>query len=99
MEVFRGRQDGVNKNNIVNVEITRNSPKVLKRSNTRFALVNSRSIKNKYLMLHQHLVEKEIDICVVTETWLGQTDINKIWYESTVLNRNEFQLFPSNRQG
>ena len=69
-----------------------------KRSNTRFALVNSRSIKNKDVMLHQHLVEKETDICVVTETWLGQTDINKIWYESTVLNRNEFQLFPSNRQ-
>ena len=50
-------------------------------------------------MLHQHLIEKEIDICIVTETWLGQTDINKIWYESTVLNRNQFQLFPSNRQG
>ena len=44
-------------------------------------------------MLHQHLVEKGIDICVVTETWLGQTDINKIWYESTVLNRDEFQFF------
>ena len=99
MEVFRGRQDGVNKNNLVNVEITRNNPTVLKRSNTRFALVNSRSIKNKDLMLHQHLVEKEIDIYVVTETWLGQTDIDKIWHESTVLNRNEFQLFPSNRQG
>ena len=77
LEVFRGRQDGVNKNNLVNVEITRNSPKVLKRSNTRFPLVNSRSIKNKDMMLHQHLVEKEIDICVVTETWFGQTDIDK----------------------
>ena len=99
MEVFRSRQDGVNKNNLVNVEITRNNATVLQRSNTRLALVNSRSIKNKDLMLHQHLVEKEIDICVVTETWLGQTDSNKIWYESTVLNRNEFQLFPSNRQG
>ena len=99
LEVFRSRQDGVNKNNLVNVEIMRNNATVLKRSNTRLALVNSRSIKNKDLMLHQHLVEKEIDICVVTETWLGQTDIDKIWYESTVLNRNEFQLFPSNRQG
>ena len=99
LEVYRDRQDGVNKNSLVNVEITRNSPKVLKRSNIRFALVNSRSIKNKDLVLHQHLIEKEIDICVVTETWLGQTDIKKIWYKSTVLNRNEFQLFPSNRQG
>ena len=63
MEVFRGRQDGVNKKNLVNAEITMNSPKVLKRSNTRFALVNSRSIKNKDLMLHQHLVERQIDIC------------------------------------
>ena len=99
LEVYTGRQDGVNKNNLVNVEITRNSPKALKTSNTRLALVNAQSIKNKDLMLHQHLVEKEIDICIITETWLGQTDINKIWYESTVLNRNQFQLFPSNRQG
>ena len=99
MEVYRDRQDGANKNNLVNVEITRNRPKALKTSNTRFALVNARSIKNKDLMLHQHLIEKDIDICIVTETWLGQTDIDKIWYESTVMNRNQFQLFPSNRQG
>ena len=58
LEVYRNRQVGVNKNNLVNVEITRNSPQVLKRSNTKFALVNSRSIKNKDLMLHQHLMEK-----------------------------------------
>ena len=99
MKVYRDSQDGVNKNNLVNVEITRNSPKALKRSNTRFALVNVGSIKNKDLMLHQHLIEKEIDIYIVTETWLGQTDINKMWYKSTVLNRNQFQLFPSNRKG
>ena len=99
LEVYRDRLDGVNKNSLVNVEITRNSTKALKRSNIRFALVNSRSIKNKDLMLYQHLVEKEIDICVATETWLGQADIDKIWYDSTVLNRDEFQLFSSNRQG
>ena len=84
---------------LVNVEIMKNRPKALKTSNTRLALVNARSIKNKDLMLHHHLIEKEIDICIVTETWLGQTDIDKIWYESTVLNRNQLQLFPSNRQG
>ena len=99
MEVYRDRQDGVNKNNLVNVEITKNRPKALKTSNTRLALVNARSIKNKDLMLHQQLIEKDIDIHIVTETWLGQTDINNIWYESTVLNMNQFQLFPSNRQG
>ena len=99
LEVYRDRQDGANKNNLVNVEIMKNRPKALKTSNTRFVLVNARSIKNKDLMLHQHLIEKEIDICIVTETWLVQTDIDKIWYESTVLNRNQFQLFPSNRQG
>ena len=99
LEVYRCRQNGANKKNLVNVEITKNRPKALKTSNTRLALVNARSIKNKDLMLHHHLIEKDIDICLVTETWLGQTDIDKIWYESTVLNRNQFQLFPSNSQG
>ena len=99
MEVYRYRQNGVNKNNLVNVEITKNRPKVFKTRNSRLALVNARSIKNKDPMLHQHLIEKGIDICIMTETWLGQTDIDKLWYESAVLNRNQFQLFPSNRQG
>ena len=68
MEAYRDRQDGANKNNLVNVEITKNRPKVLKTSNARLALVNARSIKNKDLMLHQHLIEEEIDVCIVTET-------------------------------
>ena len=41
-------------------------------------------------MLHHHLIEKDIDVCIVKETWLGQTDIDEIWYENTVLNRNQF---------
>ena len=62
-------------------------------------MVNARSIKNKDLILHQYLIEKDIDVCIVTETWLGLTDIDEIWYENTVLNKNQSQLFPSNRQG
>ena len=58
-------------------------------------MVNARSIKNKDLILHQHLIEKDIDVCIVTEMWLGQRNIDKMWYESTVPNKNQFQLFPS----
>ena len=47
-----------------------------------------RPIRNKDLILHQHLIEKDIDV-----EWLSQIDIDKIWYESTVLNKDQFHCF------
>ena len=37
-------------------------------------LANIQSIKNKQLILHQYLVENNINMCVLTETWLSDTD-------------------------
>ena len=59
LEVYRDRQDGASKNSLVNVEITKNRPKALKTINTRLALVDARSIKNKDLMFHQHLRKRD----------------------------------------
>ena len=62
------RQNGANKTNLISVELTKDRPRVPKTSNTKLALVNMRSIRNKDLTLHQHIIEKDIDICIVTET-------------------------------
>ena len=77
------RQNGVSKTNLISVETTNDRSKALKTSNTRVALVNARSIKNKDLILHQHLIEKDKDICIVTETWLGQIQIRYGMKDST----------------
>ena len=41
---------------------------------------NIQSIKNKQLLLHQYLVENYIDLCVLTETWLKDTEADQVGY-------------------
>ena len=35
------------------------------------ATINVHSVRNKDLILHQHICDNEIDLCVLTETWLS----------------------------
>ena len=58
-------------------------------------LSNIQSIKNKELLLLEHLNNKRINIAVVTETWLNE-DTNKAWILMSELNRNGFNLDTSN---
>ena len=53
------------------------------------------TIKNKELLLLEHLNNKRIDIAVVTETWLSE-DTDKAWVLTSELNRNGFSLDTSN---
>ena len=41
-------------------------------------LVNVRSVKNKDIWLKQLLSEDQIDICILTETWLNKNDMEWI---------------------
>ena len=61
-------------------------------------LSNIQSMKNKELLLLEHLNNNNIDIAVVTETWLNE-DIDKAWVQTSELNRNGFNLDISNQIG
>ena len=39
-----------------------------------FAVFNSRSVRNKIESIIDHIVEKDIGLCTVTETWLNDAD-------------------------
>ena len=58
-------------------------------------LSNIQSIKNKELLLLEHLNNNRIDIAVVTETWLSE-DTDKARVLTLELNRNGFSLDISN---
>ena len=57
-------------------------------------LSNIQSIKNKELLLFEHLNNK-IDIAVITGMWLNE-DTAKAWVLTSELNRNRFSLDTSN---
>ena len=61
-------------------------------------LSNTQPIKNKELLLLEHLNNNNIDIAVITETWLND-DTDKAWVLASKLNRNGFHLDTSNQIG
>ena len=60
------------------------------------ATVNTRSVKGKDQELHQYLTENNIDICTVTETWVSDTDADKLWLLTMDLNNN-YKFVPVHR--
>lgn len=71
----------------------------IRRKSLHFACVNARSVRNKVADVVDHVVGKNIDICVVTETWLKDHDTVSIAGLSP--NGYAFKSFPrqSERNG
>lgn len=65
----------------------------------RFATINARSLRNKTAVFTDHIVEQNIDVCVVTETWLKNKDTPSI--AGICQSGYLFKSFPrqSNRMG
>lgn len=57
--------------------------------NVRILTLNCQSVKNKDTFIHQFLLLANIDICVLTETWVHDTDT--AWMQGTDLVKDNFQ--------
>ena len=64
-----------------------------------FATINARSLRNKTAVFVDHIVEQNIDVCVVTDTWLKDKDTASI--ACICQSGYSFKSFPrqSNRSG
>ena len=47
--------------------------------NLTLSLLNAQLIKNKELLLHGQLIHHDVDICILTETWLSENDSDRTW--------------------
>ena len=63
------------------------------------ATINMNSIKNKELLLIEQLNNLNIDLVVLTETWLEDTPEDKAWLEQSKLMQNNFTVRTHNRPG
>ena len=66
-------------------------------NNIKIATVNTRSIKSKEQILLRELIHNNIDILIVTETWLKNNQKDGLWIEMTDLNTEPFTLHTINR--
>ena len=85
-----------NNNNLITITPTKDRHIKNNSQDIVIGLVNVRSIKNKDIWLKQELIEQGIDICVLTETWLSDSD--KQWIDKTELNKDGYTLSNSFRR-
>lgn len=81
---------GIHHHNLTSVNIIKDRHLKSKSCNLTMGLVNVRSVKNKDIWLKQVMTEENIDICVMTETWLTKSD--ETWIKSTELNKDGFSM-------
>ena len=63
-------QNGINQNNLKAIKCTLNLS-----SETRFCHLNAQSCKNKTESIKDYVLDKKIDICAITETWIRDKDV------------------------
>ena len=65
--------------------------------NITISVFNAQSIRNKEALILDHLLHYKVDLAVVTETWLMDTDRDKVWLQSSDVNKDIYSLSSSIR--
>ena len=65
-------------------------------SNCSSIMTNCQSIKNKDLVIHEHLVSNSIDFGIFTETWLSENSDDIVWCVTSPLQNLGFRILTSN---
>ena len=60
--------------------------------NITISVFNVQSIRNKEALILDHLLQHKVDLAVVTETWLMDTDRDKVWLQSSDVNKDIYSL-------
>ena len=47
--------------------------------NITLSLLSAQSLKNKELVLYGQLIHHNVDLCILTETWLSENDLDTTW--------------------
>ena len=63
----------------------------------KIATLNARSVKNKDQFLFQELTDNNIDIGLITETWLKDTQEDEAWVNQSALQQNSYNTWLHNR--
>ena len=63
----------------------------------RIGTINIRSIKKNDQILLREIIHSNLDIIIITETWLKDTDSDWNWVQECDLNKSPFQCHHANR--
>ena len=83
---------GASLDNLVQVEI-KHDDDTLHDTQMTIATLNIRSIKNKDQLVLRELNYTNADIVIVTESWLNNSEDNKLWIKSMDLNKDPYKCY------
>ena len=87
-----------NVNSLLYVKTTDNNNEEVG-NNMRMATLNARSVKNKDQLIAQQLHETDVDIAVITEVGLKDTDTDKAWLNQSEVKQSNYDILLPNRPG
>ena len=87
---------GVNTQNLIAIRTVDTGGKVTM-PYLKIATLNARSVKNKDQLLFQELTDNNIDIGLITETWLKDTQEDEAWVNQSALQQNSYKTWLHNR--
>ena len=92
----RVRQKGINRGNLLDIQI---SEVTIPKPNMqcKIAMVNAQSIRNKDILLTQEIATNNIDIMLITETWLKDTPQDTAWLHQPDLLQAGYAISTHNR--
>ena len=89
--------DGVNKNNLISIPC---APQQLNHQQRQqpliFVLLNVRSIRKKTLLLRDYIVEHDIDLLAITETWLTDDSSDEFYCRDICPEGYKIEQLPRN---
>ena len=65
---------------------------------TRIATLNVRSIKNKDHVIVNEINDNNVDIAVITDTWLKDTKEDQAWFDQSEFKQDNYNTLVQNKQ-
>ena len=90
------RQKGINRTNLQNTYISEDT---VPKPNTqcKIATINAQSVRNKNTLLTQEIITHNIDVTLITETWLNDTPQDIAWLRQSNLLQTGYAISTHNR--
>ena len=89
--------EGVSKNNLISIP---RAPQLLnhqqRQQPLKFVLLNARSIRMKTLLLRDYIVEHDIDLFAITETWLTDDSLDEFYCRDICPEGYNIEQLPRN---
>ena len=88
--------NSINLNNLVQVSLQKAAETTME---VNISTMNTQSLRNKKYVLVEDIETNAVDLCVLTETWLDNTEKDKAGLLSSPLNMDRLKMYTKNRIG